>query len=68
MWNKKCISFEIFEIVLKLFKKIFDYILDQIVIWVVSAAETKTYPRYGTLDEFLMVNFDEIVVNGKLVG
>lgn len=35
------------------------------VIWVVSAAETKTYPHYGTLDEFLMVNFDEIVVIGN---
>ena len=38
------------------------------VIWVVSAAETKTYPHHGALDEFLSVNFDEIVVNGKLVG
>lgn len=38
------------------------------VIWVVSAAETKTYHHYGTLDEFFRVNFDEIVVSGKLVG
>lgn len=38
------------------------------VIWVVSVAEIKIYPNYGTLDEFLMVNFDEIVVIGKLVG
>ena len=38
------------------------------VIWVVSAAETKTYHHYGTLDEFLMVIFDETVVSGKLVG
>lgn len=39
------------------------------VIWVVSAAETKTYPpHHGTLDEFFRVNFDEIVVSGKLVG
>jgi hypothetical protein len=38
------------------------------VIWVVSVAEIKIYPHYGTLDEFLMVNFDEIVVSGKLVG
>lgn len=37
-------------------------------IWVVSAAETKTYHHYGTLDEFLRVIFDEIVVSGKLVG
>lgn len=38
------------------------------VIWVVSAAEIKTYHHYGTLDEFLMVNFDEMVIDGKLVG
>lgn len=38
------------------------------VILVVSAAETKTYPHHWTLDEFLRVNFDEIVINGKLVG
>lgn len=38
------------------------------VIWVVSAAEIKTYPHYGTLDEFLMVNFNEMVIDGKLVG
>nr|DAX89451.1 MAG TPA: hypothetical protein [Caudoviricetes sp.] len=28
----------------------------------------KHTPHYGTLDEFLMVIFDEIVVSGKLVG
>ena len=55
----------IFETVLKNFLTIY---WTWMVIWVVSAAETKTYPHYGTLDEFLMVNFDEIVVNGKLVG
>lgn len=38
------------------------------VIWAVSAAEIKIYPHYGTLDEFSRVNFDEIVVSGKLVG
>ena len=38
------------------------------VIWVVGVAEIKTYPHYGTLDEFLRVNFNEIVVSGKLVG
>lgn len=38
------------------------------VIWVVGVAKIKIYPHYGTLDEFLMVNFDEIVVIGKLVG
>lgn len=37
------------------------------VIWVVSAAETKTYPYNGRVDEFLMVNFDEIVIDDKLV-
>lgn len=42
------------------------------VIWVVSAAETKTYPHYGTLDEFLRVIFDEIIgmieVFGRFLG
>ena len=37
------------------------------VIWVVSAAETKTYPHYGRVDEFLRVNFDEMVIDGKLM-
>jgi hypothetical protein len=38
------------------------------VIWVVSVAEIKIYPHNGRVDEFLMVNFDEMVIDGKLIG